>query len=82
MFARTMVADDAMADYLVIVPPWLARWSLTHGWIGYAARTAICSPGFEFYAMDGHAYAAQPGQDPGPLVGGAPPFTLQHTTNP
>ena len=82
MFARTMVADDAMADYLAVVPPWLARWSLTQGWIGYAREDRDLQPWLQFYAMDGHAYAAQPGEDPAPLGAGAPPFSLQHTINP
>jgi hypothetical protein len=60
MFARTLVSDDAMSDYLVVVPPWLARWSLTQGWIGYARETTDLMLWLYFYAMDGHAYGASP----------------------
>lgn len=66
MFARTMVADDAMANYLAVLPPWLARWSLTQGWIGYAREDRDLQPWLQFYAMDGHPYAAQPGPRPRP----------------
>gem|GEM_PF-4445723 len=34
MFVRTTVADDAMADYLAVVAPRLAQWSLIQGWSG------------------------------------------------
>ena len=47
-----------------------------------APRRPGLQPWLQFYATDGHGYAAQPGQDPAPLVDGAPPFSLHHTTNP
>ena len=35
VFARVFVIDDVMYDLVQVVPPWLARWSLTQGWIGF-----------------------------------------------
>lgn len=45
----------------VIVPPGLARWSLTQVRIGYAREDRGVQPWLQSYAMDGYAYAAQPG---------------------
>src|SRR5258707_14735348 len=36
LFVRTFVPDDGMYELMSTVPQWLARWSLTQGWIGQA----------------------------------------------
>jgi hypothetical protein len=63
-----------------LVPPWLARWSLTDGWIGFAREELDLNPWLNFYAARGHAYAAPPGQEPPPLTTQAAPFTPAQTT--
>jgi hypothetical protein len=82
LFARVFVLDDAMYDLVQIVPPWLARWSLTEGWIGFAREELDLDVWLNFYAAQGHAYAAGPGEQPQPLSEGAPPFTARQTTEP
>jgi hypothetical protein len=82
VFARIRVLDDAMYDLVQVVPPWLAKWSLTAGWIGFAREEMSLNPWLAFYAADGHAYAASPGEEPQPLTDGAPPFRLTQTTEP
>ena len=80
VFARILVLDDAMYDLVQVVPPWLAKWSLTAGWIGFAREEMGLNPWLTFYAVGGHAYAASPGEEPQPLADGAPPFRLTQTT--
>lgn len=80
VFARTFVLDDAMYDLVQTVPPWLAAWSLTEGWIGFAREELDLNPWLNFYAMQGHAYAAPPGGEPQALQQNAPPFTATQTT--
>ena len=81
LFVRTFVLDDAMYDLMLVVPPWLARWSLTRGWIGQAREELSLHPWLNFYVQDGHAYIAEPGGSVEPLDDGAPPFTLSHTSD-
>ena len=64
LYVRLKMLDDAMYDLVQIVPRWLARWSLTQGWIGVARRLAL-NPWLNFYVQDGRAYAAEPGGTPG-----------------
>jgi hypothetical protein len=80
VFARTFVVDDAMDDLIQTVPQWLAVWSLTEGWIGFAREELALDPWLNFYVMQGHAYAASPGATPGPLNQDAPPYTATQTT--
>ena len=80
LFVRTLVLDDAMYELISVVPAWLARWSLTQGWIGQAREELSLHPWLNFYAQDGHAYAAEPGGSVEPLDETAPPFTLHQTT--
>jgi hypothetical protein len=80
MFARVFVRADAMYELMQTVPPWLAVWSLTEGWIGFAREELDLDPWLNFYAMQGHAYAAAPGAAPQPLGQGAPSFTPTETT--
>jgi hypothetical protein len=79
VFARVFVVDDAMYELVQIVPPWLAGWSLTEGWIGFAREELSLNPWQNFFAAQGHAYAASPGETPEPLTDGAPPFTPTQT---
>jgi len=60
--------------------PWLARWSATQGWIGFAREELSLIPWLTFYAQDGHAYLAAPGEAPQPVRVEAPPFSATHTT--
>lgn len=71
-----------MYELVQIVPPWLARWSLTEGWIGFAREELGLNVWLSFYAARGHAYAAAPGEEPQPLSAGAPAFTARQTTEP
>jgi hypothetical protein len=80
VFARTFVLDDAIYDLVQTVPQWLAGWSLTEGWIGFAREELGLNPWLNFYAMQGHAYAAPPDRAPEPLKQDAPPFTATQTT--
>jgi hypothetical protein len=80
VFVRTFVVDDAMYDLIQAVPQWLAVWSLTEGWIGFAREEPALDPWLNFYAMQGHAYAASPGGAPVPLNQNTPPFTATQTT--
>jgi hypothetical protein len=82
LFARTFVLDDAMYELIQIVPQWLAPWSLTQGWIGFAREELDLNPWLNFYIANGHAYAAAPGQQPQSLGTEAPPFTATQTTEP
>ncbi|WP_157411613.1 hypothetical protein [Actinoplanes rectilineatus] len=79
LFVRTFVLDDAMYELMSVVPPWLARWSLTQGWIGQAREGLALHPWLNFYVQDGHAYAAEPGGSVEPMDDTAPPFTLRQT---
>ncbi|GID92113.1 hypothetical protein ACFQFC_03755 [Amorphoplanes digitatis] len=81
LFVRTFVLDDAMYELILAVPAWLARWSLTQGWIGQAREELSLHPWLNFYVQDGHAYAAGPGDGVEPLNGSAPPFTLNYTSD-
>lgn len=81
VFVRTVVVDDAMYELMQIVPGWLAGWSLTEGWIGFAREELGLEPWLNFYAQQGHAYAATPGGEPEPLNQDAPPFTATQTTD-
>jgi hypothetical protein len=82
VFARVFVLDDAMYELVQIVPPWLARWSLTEGWIGFAREELNLNFWLSFYAAGGHAYAAAPGEGPQALSADAPPFTAGQATEP
>jgi hypothetical protein len=79
-FARTLVLDDVMWELLQVVPPWLAGWSLTEGWIGFAREELGLAPWMNFFASQGHAYVATPGEAPSPLGEQVPPFALTQTT--
>jgi hypothetical protein len=79
IFARAFVLDDAMYELSQIVPPWLARWSLTEGWIGFAREELSLTPWLDFFAMQRHAYVAASGGTPEPLTTGASAFTLTQT---
>ncbi|WP_327001954.1 hypothetical protein OHA72_43560 [Dactylosporangium sp. NBC_01737] len=81
LYVRLYMLDDAMYDLVQIVPRWLARWSLTQGWIGVAREELALNPWLNFYVQDGHAYAAEPGGTPKPFDDTAPPFTLSQTTD-
>ena len=81
LFVRTFVLDDAMYELIQVVPAWLARWSLTQGWIGHAREEMSLHPWLNFYAQEGHAYAAEPAGDIEALDQSAPPFTLNHTSD-
>ncbi|HEX6523105.1 MAG TPA: hypothetical protein VF070_24375 [Streptosporangiaceae bacterium] len=80
VFARTFVLDDAMYELVQIVPSWLAGWSLTEGWIGFAREELDLNAWLNFFASQGHAYAASPGGAPEPLAEQAPPFAPTQTT--
>ena len=80
VFARAFVLDDVMWELVQVVPSWLAGWSLTEGWIGFAREELGLAPWLDFFASQGHAYAAPPGGAPSPLGEQAPPFTLTQTT--
>ena len=82
LFARTFVLDDAMYELIQIVPQWLAPWSLTQGWVGFAREELGLDPWLNFYIASEHAYAATPGQQPQALGAGSPPFTATQTTGP
>ncbi|WP_436533434.1 hypothetical protein [Actinoplanes sp. HUAS TT8] len=81
LFLRTMILDDAMYELITVVPNWLARWSLTQGWIGQAREELSLHPWLTFYVQGGHAYAAEPGGDVEPLSDSAPPFSLRQTSD-
>jgi len=81
LFVRTLVLDDEMYELLQIVPSWLARWSLTQGWIGHAREEMSLHPWLNFYAQNGNAYLAEPGKTISPLDETAPAFTLRQTTD-
>jgi hypothetical protein len=81
LFVRTLVLDDAMYELMSVVPVWLARWSLTQGWIGQAREELSLRPWLNFYVQDGHAYAAEPGGGIESLDDTAPPFTLLQTSD-
>src|SRR3954468_8115666 len=81
LFVRMFVLDDAMYELMLVVPAWLARWSLTQGWIGQAREELSLHPWLNFYVQDGHAYSAEPGGSVEPLDDVAPPFTLSHTSD-
>ena len=72
---QTYVLDDAMYELVRVVPPWLARWSLTQGLIGVAREDLDERPWLHFYVQDGHAYAGDPGGPVHPLDDTSPPFT-------
>jgi hypothetical protein len=82
VFARLFVLDDAMYELVQVVPPWLAPWSLTQGWVGMAREELDLNPWLNFYVADGYAYASSPGGLPEPLTGDAPPFAITQTTEP
>jgi hypothetical protein len=77
LFVRTFVLDDAMYELMRVVPGWLARWSLTEGWIGHAREEFALEPWLTFYVQGGHAYAAEPGRAIEALDDAAPPFTAR-----
>ena len=81
LFVRTFVLDDAMYELIQVVPSWLARWSLTQGWIGHAREELSLHPWLNFFVQDGHAYAAEPGGGVEALNQPAPPFTLNQTSD-
>ena len=66
MYARTLVVDGAMYELMQLLPPWLARWSLTDGWIGFAREELDLDVWLHFFAAHGHAYVASPGGTPVP----------------
>jgi len=80
LYVRTLVLDEAMYELMLTVPPRLARWSATQGWAGFAREELSLHPWLSFYVQDGHAYVAGPGEEPRPISGSAPPFTLTQTT--
>ena len=80
VFARTFVLDDVMWELVQVVPSWLASWSLTEGWIGFAREEMGLAPWLDLFASQGHAYVAPPGEGPSPLGEQAPPFALTQTT--
>lgn len=80
MLARVSVPDGEMYELMQVVPPWLAPWSLTNGWIGFAREELDLDVWLNFFAAHGHAYIAAPGEAPTPLLPTAPPFTLTQTT--
>lgn len=81
LFVRTFVLDDAMYELISVVPAWLARRSLTQGWIGQAREGLSLHPWPNFYVQDGHACAAEPSGSIEPLDDTAPPFTLVQTSD-
>jgi hypothetical protein len=81
LFVRTFVLDDAMYELTQAVPAWLAKGSLTQGWIGYVREELALHPWLNFYVQDGHAYAAEPGSSVKPLDESAPPFTPTQTSD-
>lgn len=80
VFARTFVLDDVMWELVQVVLPWFAGWSLTEGWIGFAREELGLTPLLNFFASQGHAYVAPPGEATSPLAEQAPPFALTQTT--
>lgn len=80
VLVRTFILDDEMYQLIQDVPPWLARWSLTEGWIGFAREELNLDPWLNFYAAHGHAYAASPGERPQALSEQAPPFAATQTS--
>lgn len=81
LFVRMSVLDDAMYELVQVVPSWLARWSLTQGWVGQAREELSLHPWLNFFVQDGHAYAAEPGGGVEALSPPAPPFTLNRTSD-
>jgi hypothetical protein len=81
LFVRTFVLDDGMYELMQTVPSWLAPWSMTQGWIGFAREEFSLEPWLNFYVQDGFAYAAEPGGVVKSLDDNAPEFTLQQTTD-
>jgi hypothetical protein len=81
MFARTLVLDDAMYELIQTVPAWLARHSLTQGWIGQAREELSLLPWLNFYVQNGYAYAGEPAKAIESLDSTAPAFTLRQTTD-
>jgi hypothetical protein len=79
LYVRTFALDDDMYDLMLTVPPWLARWAATEGWIGFAREELALDPWLNFYAANGYAYVAAPGDRPNPAQDGAPPFTATQT---
>ena len=79
LFVRTLVLDDGLDAMLDGVLAWLARWSATQGWIGFAREEMSLQPWLQFYVQDGYAYLAGPGERPQPVEEGSPPFTLTQT---
>ncbi len=79
LFVRILVLDDEMYELIQTVPPRLARWSETQGWIGFAREEMSLGVWLNFYVQDGHAYLASPGEQPHPYSDDAAPFTLRHT---
>lgn len=53
----------------LVAPAWLARWSLTQGWIGQAREELSLHPWLNFYVQDGHGYSAKPGGNGVSLAG-------------
>jgi hypothetical protein len=81
LFVRVLLLDDDMYELIRVVPSWLARWSLTEGWIGFAREEASLIPWVNLYAAHGQAYLASPGEQPFAVSKDAPPFTLNQTDN-
>ena len=81
LFVRTFVLDDGMYELMSTVPQWLARWSLTEGWIGLVREELDLQPWLYFYAQDGRAYAGEPGKPITAINGEGAPFTLGQTTD-
>lgn len=69
-----------MWELVQVVLQWLAGWSLTEGWIGFAREELGLNSWLDLFASQGHAYVAPPGEAPSPLGAQAPPFALTQTT--
>ncbi|MEV4510340.1 hypothetical protein AB0K00_15400 [Dactylosporangium sp. NPDC049525] len=76
---RMYVVDDAMYHLMQTVPRWLARRSLTQGWIGFAREELALDTWLNFYVQDGYAYIGEPGGTVGAFDDAAPPFTMLQT---
>ena len=80
LHVRTFVLDDSMYELLTVVPPWLARWSATQGWIGFAREEMSLDIWLNFDAANGHAYLAGPGEQPVPATDDAQQFPERKQT--
>jgi hypothetical protein len=64
---------DALRDTTTWRAPRRTRWSATDGWIGFAREELALDPWLNFYASNGYAYIAAPGDRPNPAQHEAPP---------